>query len=60
MLDKAEARKELRKRIKAVQIAKDGFKLSPRQGVDHDAEKALGDLDRAYEARETSSREAVL
>ncbi|HEY7318920.1 MAG TPA: hypothetical protein VIE89_15200 [Candidatus Binatia bacterium] len=46
VLDKAEARKELRKRIKAVQIAKDGFKLSPRQGVDHDAEKALGDLDR--------------
>lgn len=46
VLDKTEARKELRKRIKAVQIAKDGFKLSPRQGVDHDAEKALADLDR--------------
>jgi hypothetical protein len=46
VLDKSEARKELRKRIKAVQIAKDGFKVSARQGVDHDAEKALADLDR--------------
>ncbi len=46
VLDKSEARSELRKRIRAVEIAKDGFKLSPRQGVDHDAEKALADLDR--------------
>jgi hypothetical protein len=44
-LDKTEAKRALRKRIKQVEVAKDGFKLSHRQSVDHDAEKALRDLD---------------
>jgi hypothetical protein len=45
-LDKFEAKRALGKRIKQVEIAKDGFKLSRRDRTDHDAEKALADLDR--------------
>ncbi|MCI0389854.1 MAG: hypothetical protein MOB07_13985 [Acidobacteria bacterium] len=45
-LDRSEAKRALGKRIKQVEIAKDGFKLSHRQRRDHDAEKALDDLDR--------------
>ncbi|HEX5080826.1 MAG TPA: hypothetical protein VFY40_02180 [Blastocatellia bacterium] len=45
-LDKFEAKQALGKRIKQVQVAKDGFKLSRRDRTDHDAEKALADLDR--------------
>lgn len=45
-LDKAEAKSALQKRIKQVEVAKDGFKLSNRSNRDHDAEKALTDLDR--------------
>lgn len=45
-LDKGEAKSALRKRIKQVEVAKDGFKLSQRGSRDHDAEKALSDLDR--------------
>jgi hypothetical protein len=45
-LDKFEAKRALGKRIKQVEVAKDGFKLSRRDRTDHDAEKALADLDR--------------
>jgi hypothetical protein len=45
-LDKSEAKRALSKRIKQVEVAKDGFKLSRRDRPDHDAEKALADLDR--------------
>jgi hypothetical protein len=45
-LDKFEAKRALGKRIKQVEVARDGFKLSRRDRTDHDAEKALADLDR--------------
>ncbi|HEY8462123.1 MAG TPA: hypothetical protein VIM99_17170 [Blastocatellia bacterium] len=45
-LDKFEAKRALSKRIKQVEVAKDGFRLSSRGRTDHDAEKALADLDR--------------
>lgn len=45
-LDKSDAKKALGKRIKQVEVAKDGFKLSRSGRTDHDAEKALTDLDR--------------
>jgi hypothetical protein len=45
-LDKSDAKKALGKRIKQVEVAKDGFKLSRSGRTDHDAEKALADLDR--------------
>ncbi|HKX33325.1 MAG TPA: hypothetical protein VJ302_36950 [Blastocatellia bacterium] len=44
-LDKADAKKALRSRIKQVEIARDGFKLSQRSGgSDHEATRALDDL----------------
>ncbi|HEY7184773.1 MAG TPA: hypothetical protein VIC84_25265 [Blastocatellia bacterium] len=46
VLDKSEAKQALGKRIRQVEVAKDGFKLSRRDRPDHDAEKALADLDR--------------
>jgi hypothetical protein len=45
VLDKSEAKRALGKRIRQVEVAKDGFKLSRRDRPDHDAEKALADLD---------------
>jgi hypothetical protein len=45
-IDKSEAKRALRRRRKQVETARDGFKLSPGQAVDHDADKALADLDR--------------
>lgn len=44
-LDKSEAKDNLRKRAKQVGIANSGFKLSADNTPDHDAEKALKDLD---------------
>ncbi|HKX29904.1 MAG TPA: hypothetical protein VJ302_19590 [Blastocatellia bacterium] len=44
-LDKAGAKKALQRRIRQVEIARDGFKVSERRGGgDHDANKALADL----------------